>query len=289
MQVLCDFYNMHLVREGNAFATDTERQHVIGFFKQYCPRVVGVRKQGLPDPKLALRKFALGGYEQQNGKDWFESEDYGGFRQQYWLNIVSIVDGILVEKIKPELLRWLADQRKGYVWDPKLIPSASVEVEFNYQELKNPDFEVAIGYSGGWVMDDDSCEPERSGIGMELKDPDFEVAIGDGGWWVMDYYRCEPEKFGIGIGNVLFSVIQNLVKAINDPELIAQCRAEETPKCPACRTVFTRKKGAGRPREWCSRKCQDRDYKANERKKHRAWKLPLKKANYADGQLGEHR
>ena len=250
MQVLCDFYNMHLVREGNAFATDTERQHVIGFFKQYCPRVVGVRKQGLPDPKLALRKFALGGYEQQNGKDWFKSEDYLGFLQ-HWRNTVSIVDSIFQKKIKYAMFRWLVDQGEDYVWEPKLIPSASVEVEW-------------------WVMDDDSCEPERSGIGMELKDPDSEVAIGDGGWKVADYYRSEPEKFGIGIGNLLFRITQNLLKVVDNPELIVQCRAEETPKCPACRTVFTQKKGAGRPREWCSKKCQDRDYKAKRARKRRA-------------------
>ena len=33
MQVLCDFYNMHLGREENVFATDTERDHLIEFFE----------------------------------------------------------------------------------------------------------------------------------------------------------------------------------------------------------------------------------------------------------------
>ena len=40
MQVLCDFYNMHLEREENVFATDTERDHLIEFFEQHCPKIV---------------------------------------------------------------------------------------------------------------------------------------------------------------------------------------------------------------------------------------------------------
>ena len=229
MQVLCDFYNMHLGREENVFATDTGRDHLIEFFEQHCPRVVLDSKKGFPDPN-----FTLNQYEWQKGENWFESEDYLGFLQ-YWLNIVSIVEGILEKQIKLALFHQLRDQERDYVWEPKLVPP--VGVEFNHKDLKDPDFKIPI-----WA----------------------------GGWRVMDYYDHDLKRFGIGIGNILFRVNQNLLKAIDDPELIEQCCAGPTKRKRSCQRIFYHKKRSGPKQRWCSSRCKRRMHEHDARGREKA-------------------
>ena len=210
MQVLCDFYNMHLGREENVFATDTGRDHLIEFFEQHCPRVVLDSKKGFPDPN-----FTLNQYEWQKGENWFESEDYLGFLQ-YWLNIVSIVDGILEKQIKLALFHQLRDEERDYVWEPRLVPP--VGVEFNHKDLRDPDF----------------------------------------------------KRFGIGIGNILFRVNQNLLKAIDDPELIEQCCAGPTKRKRSCQRIFYHKKRSGPKQRWCSSRCKRRMHEHDAREREKA-------------------
>ena len=66
MQVLCDFYNMHLGRKENVFATDTERNYLIKFLERHCPKIVLDGQKGLPN-----QNFTLIQYERRGGKNWW--------------------------------------------------------------------------------------------------------------------------------------------------------------------------------------------------------------------------
>ena len=75
---------------------------------------------------------------------------------------------------------------------------------------------------------------------------------------------------------ILYQAYLEIIDVINKRQPFGRCKAEATPRHPACQNIFLHTKRRGRHNDYCSTRCRKRYYKAKERKKRKRIRLSPK-------------
>lgn len=258
MQILCDFYNLHL-KSGrqdylSSYPNQTEQKRMIAFFEHYCPEVLTY-----PDAKSVEREIrsvkemelttdneigTLGWYEYEKKVSWFFSRDYLSFTD-HWRNLRDLVDSLFTHQINLDLLAWFRND--ALRWK---LPK-SVENE---------------GYQLNVVL----LDPQgRMRSPSEVQVNDRLQTVPWGAWRVVETYRYNAMRYRLNMGQLFFQLHQATIDLMQLPSALGRCKAGKTPRREACQNVFLHTKQRGKLREWCSETCKKRIHEAEKRRKQK--------------------
>lgn len=232
------------------FPDETERQRIKNFFKTYNPKTV---KPSTVKPSAeAVRKQqgntlgvieSLDWYERKNQRNWFESKDYLDF-VDHWQKLRRLLDSILDRQLDVNLFAWFR------------------ESALHWREPRPEGQPDKKGYLlSAILIDPDGNYVEPLALASKT------VPLGK--WKVEESNTISTFRFGVNIGYMLYAIHRFFIHAMKDPTIFGRCKAEATPRRPACQNVFLRTKQRGKPRTWCSETCKKRIYEAEKREKRK--------------------
>ena len=286
MQVLVDFYNLHLksgrqyrppsrnedlskiFREGRLkkilgktlvtkeviWPDRQEREQLLNFFAGYSPQArsyadaKSVESHRSPQGAIDLVPGVFGSlswYEDQNKKNWFESEDYLDF-VDHWRNLRDLLDSIIARQLDLYLFIWFRTEALHWK-EPRLEGQPDKKGYTHNVGLINPKGEPKDVWS--LYFDD--------GI----------LTVPLCAWKIEKLYTFDKTRFGLAITGALYKIYQFIIHLMEEPTPLEQCQAEETPRRAACTNIFWHNKRPGPKNRYCSDKCRRRDYEAKKAKR----------------------
>jgi len=233
------------------FPDADERDRLLGFLRRYCPEVLMYSdSQSLPrDPTsgaiILNAPGVLGSliwYELENGKTWFESQDYLAF-VDHWRNIRALVDNAFDRKL--DLHQLMLFQTKALRWEAP-GPTGNVET-------KQYAFAAPLLNPEGEIVEPLLIYHQHKTVPLDS-------------WKVRVNATFGSTRHGIRINDALYQIHNSLLYAIDNPRFLGKCRAERTKQREACRNIFVHERRPGPKNRYCSDRCRRRDYEAKKAK-----------------------